>query len=60
MTCMYRITNGCYRPFGAGTAFPPLRGSKPAPKPGVSRLNQPFWRRIRAEARSSGSEVRAV
>src|SRR5690606_23022714 len=32
---MYRITNGCCRPFGAGTAFPPLRGSKPAPKPGV-------------------------
>ncbi|RWS94807.1 hypothetical protein DN592_29580, partial [Raoultella ornithinolytica] len=29
------LTNGCCRPFGAGTAFPPLCGYKSAPKPGV-------------------------
>ncbi len=29
------LTIGCYRPFGAGTTFPPLRGYKSAPKPGV-------------------------
>ena len=29
------LTIGCCRPFGAGTAFPPLRGYKTVPKPGV-------------------------
>lgn len=29
------LTSGCYRPFGAGTAFPLLRSYKSALKPGV-------------------------
>src|SRR5690606_24726283 len=33
------LTIGCCRPFEAGTAFPPLRGYKSAPKPGVRHLN---------------------
>jgi len=32
------LTSGCYRPFGAGTAFPLLRSYKSALKPGVSCL----------------------
>ena len=35
MRAQRHLTNGCYRPCGAGTAFPLLRSSKSAPKPGV-------------------------
>lgn len=34
------LTNGCCRPFGAGTAFPPLCGYKSAPKPGVEDVGK--------------------
>ncbi|MBY6190626.1 DKNYY domain-containing protein [Microbulbifer agarilyticus] len=40
------ITNGCYRPCGAGTAFPPLCGSKSAPKPGVIFQNLKHMKQI--------------